>query len=96
MQPIDSIETHTHGTRKDLISDKEEIKCRNIKNNTKNDQLYEIVMEKEHNPDCPQILHHPYRILIRGGSGCGKIIALLNLINKEPVIDQTYSQAKDP
>ena len=53
-------------------------------------------MEKEHNPDCPQILHHPYRILIRGGSGCGKIIALLNLINNEPVIDQTYSQAKDP
>ena len=31
MQPIDSIETHTHGTRKDLISDKEEIKCRNIR-----------------------------------------------------------------
>ena len=30
MQPIDSIETYAYGTSKDLVSDKEEIKCNNI------------------------------------------------------------------
>ena len=29
MQPIDSVETHAYGTRKDLVSEKEEIKCSN-------------------------------------------------------------------
>ena len=27
---------------------------------------------KEHNPNWPQILNHPYRILIAGSSGSGK------------------------
>ena len=31
MQSIDSIETHGHGTSKDLVSEKEEIKCNLIK-----------------------------------------------------------------
>ena len=30
MQTIDSIETYVHGTIKDLVSEKEEIKCNNI------------------------------------------------------------------
>ena len=30
MQSIDSIETYTYGTSKDLVSEKEEIKCSNI------------------------------------------------------------------
>ena len=30
MQSIDSIETYTYGTNKDLVSEKEEIKCNNI------------------------------------------------------------------
>ena len=30
MQSIDSIETHAYGTSRDLVSDKEEIKCSNI------------------------------------------------------------------
>ena len=30
MQSIDSIETHAYGTRKDLVREKEEIKCSNI------------------------------------------------------------------
>ena len=30
MQSIDSIETYAYGTSKDLVSDKEEIKCSNI------------------------------------------------------------------
>ena len=37
MQSIDSIETYIYGTSKDLISEKEEIKCDNIIKRFKND-----------------------------------------------------------
>ena len=37
---------------------------------------------KKHNPKWPYIPGHPYRILIRGGSGSGKTNVLLNLIKK--------------
>ena len=30
MQSFDSMEKYAHGTRKDLVSEKEEIKCNNI------------------------------------------------------------------
>ena len=30
MQSLDSIETYAYGTSKDLVSEKEEIKCNNI------------------------------------------------------------------
>ena len=30
MQSIDSVETYAYGTSKDLVSEKEEIKCNNI------------------------------------------------------------------
>ena len=50
---------------------------------------------KEHNPNWPQILDYPYRILIIGGSGSGKTNSLFNLINKEPDIDKIYLYAKD-
>ena len=36
---------------------------------------------KENNAKWPEILDHPYRILIFGGSGSAKINALLNLVN---------------
>ena len=49
-----------------------------------------------HNPNYPYIPDHPYRILIIGGSGSGKINALLNLINNKPDIDKIYLYAKDP
>ena len=39
---------------------------------------------------------HPYRILIRGGSGSGKTNTLLNLINNQPGIYKIYLYAKDP
>ena len=39
---------------------------------------------------------HPYRILITGGSGPGKTIVLLNLIENQPGIDKKYLYAKDP
>ena len=35
MQSIDSVERDAYGTRKDLISEKEEIKCNNIINRYK-------------------------------------------------------------
>ena len=50
----------------------------------------------KHNPNWPYIPDHPYRILIIGGSGTGKINALLNLIHNQPYIDKIYLYAKDP
>ena len=37
-----------------------------------------------------QIPDHPYRILIIGGSGSGKLNELLNLIIHQPDIDEIY------
>ena len=51
---------------------------------------------KKHNSNWPEIPDHLYWILIIRGSGSGKTNALLNLINHEPDIDQTYLYAKDP
>ena len=50
----------------------------------------------KHNLDWPYIPDYPYRILIMGGSGSGKINALLNLIKNQPDIDKKYLHAKDP
>ena len=46
--------------------------------------------KKEHNLNWLYIPDHPYRILILGGSGTGKINALLNLINNQRDIDKIY------
>ena len=48
------------------------------------------------NKSWPYISDHPYRILITGGSGCGKTNFLLNLIENQPDIDKIYLYAKDP
>ena len=51
-----------------------------------------------HNLKWSCIPHHPYRMLIIGGSGSGKTNALLNLIKKvdqSNPIDKTYLYAKD-
>ena len=50
---------------------------------------------KEHNEKWSFIPHHPYRILIIGGSGSGKTNALINLINEQGYIDKIYLYAKD-
>ena len=47
---------------------------------------------KEHNPNQPQILDHPHRILIFGGYGLGKTNSLFNLINQQADIEKTYLQ----
>ena len=56
---------------------------------------YTNVNTTEHNSNWPYIADHTYRILIIGGSGSGKINALLNLINNQPDIDKIYVYAKD-
>ena len=48
-----------------------------------------------HNPKWPHIPDLPYRLLIVGGSGSGKTMVLLNLINNRPDIDKIYLYAKD-
>ena len=62
-----------NGTNEKIIQRKEEIKCNNIKNNSKN------------NLNWPQISDHPYKILTTGGSGTGKTNALLNPIKQQTI-----------
>ena len=50
---------------------------------------------KEHNEKWPSIPHHPYRILIIGGSGLGKTNAFLNLIKEQNDIDRIHLYAKN-
>ena len=50
----------------------------------------------EHNKNWPYTPDHPYRILIVGGSGSGKTIALLNLIENQPDIDKISLYTKVP
>ena len=45
---------------------------------------------KQHNPNWLQIVDHPYRILIIGGSGSGKTNILLNLISLQLNINKIY------
>ena len=49
----------------------------------------------EHNHKWPYVPDHPYRILIIGGSGSGKINKVLSLINNQPDIVKIYLYAKD-
>ena len=98
MQSIDLIKTHAYGASKDLVSEKEVIKCNTIiiikKKMLKFDILKEII--KEHNPNWSQIPDHSYRILIIGCSGSGKTNPLFNLINQQPDIDNIDLYAKYP
>ena len=47
---------------------------------------------QEQNPNQPQILDHPYRILIIGGSGSGKTNSLFHLISEVPDIDKNIEE----
>ena len=51
---------------------------------------------KDYNPNWPQILDHPYRMLITGCCESRKTNALLNLISHQPDADKIYLYAKDP
>ena len=50
---------------------------------------------KEYNKKWLYIPDHPHRVLKIGGSGSGKINALLNLISQQDDIDKIYLYAKD-
>ena len=62
MQSIDLIEIYAYATSKDLVSEKEEIKCSNIKMINLDDATKENIIE--HNPNWPQIPDYPYTILV--------------------------------
>ena len=53
-------------------------------------------MEINYNPKWPYIPDHPYRILIIGDSGSGKINVLLNLTKQQEDIDRIYLYTKNP
>ena len=55
MQSFDLIETYAYGTNKDLVSEKVEIKCNSIINDTK------MINFDEDNSNWPQILGHLYK-----------------------------------
>ena len=58
---------------------------------------YDESVEINHNPNCPFIPDHPYRILIIGGSGSEKTNVLLNLIkSQQSDVDKIYLPVKDP
>ena len=44
---------------------------------------YNQSVQRNYNPNWPYIPHHPYRILIIGGTGSGKTIVLLNWIRHQ-------------
>ena len=64
--------------KKDLVCKKEEIKCNNVTTQYKNIQfwLYYKGIHKKFNPNWPEAPDDPYRILIIGSSGSGKIDTL--------------------
>ena len=57
---------------------------------------YVSEIKTEHNKKWPYIPDHPYKILMIGGSGAGKINLLLDLIENQPNTDKIYLYAKDP
>ena len=77
-------ETYANGVSKDLVSEKKEIKCSNIKNDTKMINFDDVTKEniKENNPIWPQILDYQYRKLVIGGSGSGKMKFIIIKSNK--------------
>ena len=98
MQSIDLIWTYAYRNDKNLVDEREEIKCSNVIKLCKMTNFDDAieVETKDHNPDLPQIPDHPCRILITKDSGSGKTNSLFNLINHQPVIDKIYLNAKDP
>ena len=77
MQSIDSIVTYACGTKKYLLSEKQEIKRNNIIKNWLTLIMLRKKKLKEHNLNWLQIPDHSYRIIIIAGSGSGKINSFL-------------------
>ena len=79
MESIDSMETYTYGISKDLVSEKEGIKCSNIIKRYQKINFDDITKGniEKCNRNWQQIPDHTYRILIIGDSGSGKTISLV-------------------
>ena len=88
MQSIDSIETYAYGMRKDLVREKQDIKCKNIIKRYK-ECLTLMMLQKKIWLKFPDI---PYKILIIRGSGSGKTNSLFNqiLISNQILIQFIY------
>ena len=72
MQSFDSIETYAYGTSIDLVSEKEEVKCKSIIKRHKKWLTFMVLIG--HIENWSQIPDHPYQILIIGASASGKQI----------------------
>ena len=97
LQTFDRIKTYPYGTNAFKVCESEmlsktrcHVKIINF--------VVDIVNENKtaHNKNWTYIPDHRYRILIIGGSGCGKTNALINVIENQPDIDKIYFYAKDP
>ena len=89
---------NAYGMRKDLLSEKEEINCKNVIKQCIMINFDGAAKEnmKQYDPNWPQISDHSYRILIIAGSGSGETNSLFNLISHHPDIDKISLYAKDP
>ena len=84
---------------KDLVSEKEEIQCKNIIKRYEKSSILMVLQknpQKDHDINWPQIPNHSYRILITGDSASGKTNKLFNLISQQQDIDNIYLHARDP
>ena len=90
MQSIDLIETYVYGTSKDLVIEKEEIKCSSIIKHTKIITFDDFTKEsiKEHNPNWPQIPDHSCKTLKNYRTN-----SLFDLISQQTDIDKIYLHA---
>ena len=87
---------------KDLVSEREEIKCSTIITYYRDDQKlikFDDFNEeniKEYDQMWPQIFYHSYRISIINCSRSWKANSLFNLMSQQADIDKIYLYAKDP
>ena len=98
IQSIDLTKTYAHETSKDLVSEKEEIKCNNIIKQYKK-LLTLMILQKKIQKNIIQIglkFLIFLQILIIADSGSGKINSLFNLIRYESETDKIYFYAKNP
>ena len=97
MQSTDSIETYPYRTTKDLVGEKEDIKCNNIIKWYKKIIDFDNVTKeniKELDLNQPRIPDHSYRILIIRGFGSGKRISLFNYSVMQPDINKNELYTK--
>ena len=88
MQSIDSIETESYETSKDLVSEKEDIKCNNIIKRYMMINFDNVTNKKveEQNPNWPEIADHLYRIFIFRDTELGKTNLLFNLRSQNQIL----------